>query len=108
MKKIQTTLFYILTEFSKVDYLRNFLEETYSIELLLFLYEHKKISGIENLYTKINFPKKKYPTFRTYIYYLHDRNCLNIVENPRIRREKIISLTTSVIFELDTIFDNYK
>lgn len=106
--KFDQILFCFLKDLSKSYYLRYFLEESYSVELLLFLYEQKNFSGIENLYSIISFPKKRYPTFRTYIYYLNDKNCLKIAENSSIRREKIVSLNSKVILELDAILVNYK
>ena len=96
----------ILSFINKISYnkaLRPFLEKSYSLELLFFLYEQNDFSGIENLYYEIKSPKCKLPSFRKYIYYLHDKKCLKIKDNPKILREKIVNLSPSMFLQLDAI-----
>ena len=94
-----------LPETKKVKF---FLEKSYGIELLFFLYEHNNFSGIENLYYEIKYPKGKLPSFRKFIYYLNDKKCLEIVDNNKILREKIVVLHPDVFLELDAILKFYK
>ena len=65
-------------------------------------------SGIENLYYEIQYPKGRLPSFRKFIYYLYDKNCVKIEDNNKILREKIVILSASVFLELDEIFKVYK
>ena len=94
-----------LTETKKVKY---FLEKSYGLELLFFLYENNNISGIENLYYEIKYPKGRLPSFRKYIYYLRDKKCVNVKDNNKILREKIVILSSDVFLELDALVKFYK
>ena len=39
--------------------------------------------------------------FQVFIYYLNDKNCLTIEDNPIILREKTVKLSSEVFLELD-------
>ena len=97
-----------VNELPKTKKIKYFLEKSYSFELLLFLYENNNYSGIENVYYEIKYPKGKLPSFRKYIYYLYDKKCLKIEDNPKILREKIVSLSSSVFLELDALIKFYE
>ena len=62
-----TTLLYKLEELSKDTDLSLFLEESYSIELLLRLLKTEGVDGIENLYSLLVSGKPKQPAFDRYL-----------------------------------------
>ena len=68
--------------------LKFFLEKSYGIELLLFLYENNNFSGIENLYYEIQYPKGRLPSFRKFVYYLYDKNCVKIEDNNKNKTDR--------------------
>ncbi len=97
-----------IRDLNNTDKIKYFLEKSYGIELLFFLYEHNNFSGIENLYYEIKYPKGRLPSFRKFIYYLYDKNCVKVEENNKILREKIVILSSSLFLELDSILKHYK
>ena len=97
-----------IIEINKNDIFKPLLEKSYSLELLFFLYENKNFSGIESLYYQLQFPKGRLASFRVYIYYLNDKKCLIVEDNPIIRREKLVKLSSEVFLELDALVKFYK
>ena len=62
-----TTLLEKISIISRDNLLSHFLEESYSLELLLLLLKYEKIDGIENLYVSLKSSKPKQPAFNRYI-----------------------------------------
>ena len=105
---MKNEFFNFVIEINKNNIFKPFLKKSYSLELLFFLYENTNFSGIESLYDQLQFPKGKFASFRVYIYYLNDKNCLTIEDNPIILREKTVKLSSEVFLELDALVNFYK
>ena len=88
--------------------LRYFLEKSFSLELLLLLYNQNKVEGIENIYQVLVSPKPKYPAFKAYLIYLNHKNYI-IIDDGKIKKSsKTISLTSKIFLEIDTIIKLYE
>ena len=83
--------------------LQFFLEKSFSLELLLLLYNHNEFEGIENIYQVLVSPKPKYPAFKSYLIYLNHKNCINIDDGKIKKSSKTISLKPKVFLEFDAI-----
>lgn len=88
--------------------LRYFLEKSFSLELLLLLYNQNKVEGIENIYQVLVSPKPKYPAFKAYLIYLKHKKCINIDDGKIKKSSKIISLTSKIFLEFDAIIKFYE
>ena len=98
----------IINKIVKSQKLQFFLEKSFSLELLLLLYNHSEFEGIENIYQVIVSPKPKYPAFKSYIIYLNHKDCINI-DNGKIKKSsKTISLKPNVFLEYDAIIKFYE
>lgn len=75
------------------EYGKHFLVRSYSIELLLYLLEHGKAEGIEDLLLDLRCATPKLPAFLSYISLLEAKGCVTKVENEAKRSKKIIMLT---------------
>ena len=56
----------------------------------------------------MKFPKGRLPSFRKFIYYLHDKKSVKVEDNKKILREKIVTLPSSVFLEIDALAKFYK
>ena len=83
--------------------LQYFLEKSFSLELLLLLYNQNEFEGIENIYQVLVSPKPRYPAFKSYLIYLNHKNCIDIVDGKIKKSSKTISLKTDVFLEFDAI-----
>jgi len=72
---------------------KHFLTKSYSLEILLFLYENKKADGIEELLSAIKSNKPKLPAFITFITYLENKGCIKKEQNNEKRSKRRITLT---------------
>ena len=98
----------IFSKLPQTRYLRHFLEKSYSLELLVLLYEKKSFYGIETLYHEIKFPKGDLSDFIKYIDYLHENACLVIQDSPKSLREKLVKLSAGSFLEFDAIIKFYE
>ena len=98
----------IFSKLPQTSYLRHFLEKSYSLELLVLLYEKKSFYGIETLYHEIKFSKGRLPAFRRYVYYLNENECLLIEDSPKSLREKLVKLSAGSFLEFDAIIKFYE
>ena len=98
----------ILSKLPQTSYLRHFLEKSYSLELLVLLYEKKSFYGIETLYHEIKFPKGDLSDFIKYIDYLHENACLVIEDNSQSTKEKLVKLSAGSFLEFDAIIKFYE
>ena len=98
----------IFEKLPKTSYLRHFLEKSYSIELLVRLYEKKSFYGIETLYHEIKFPKGNLSDFIKYIDYLNENACLVIGDNLESPKEKLVKLSAGSFLEFDAIIKFYE
>ena len=88
--------------------LRYFLEKSFSLELLLLLYNQNEFEGIENIYQILVSPKPKYPAFKSYLIYLNHKDCINIDDGKIKKSSKTISLKPEVFLEFDAIIKVYE
>ena len=88
--------------------LQCFLEKSFSLELLLLLYNLNEFEGVENIYQVLVSPKPKYPAFKSYLIYLNHKNCINIVDGKIKKSSKTISLSPEVFLEFDSIIKFYE
>ena len=98
----------IFSKLPQTSYLRHFLEKSYSLELLVLLYEKKSFYGIETLYHEIKFPKGDLSDFIKYIDYLHENACLVIEDNSQSTNEKLVKLSAGSFLEFDAIIKFYE
>ena len=98
----------IINKIAKSQKLQLFLEKSFSLELLLLLYNENEFEGIENIYQVLVSPKPKYPAFKSYLIYLNHKNCINIVDGKIKKSSKTISLKSEVLLEFDAIVKFYE
>ena len=88
--------------------IQHFLEKSFSLELLLLLYNQNDFEGIENIYQVLVSPKPKYPAFKSYLIYLNHKDCINIDDGKIKKSSKTISLKPEVFLEFDAIIKFYE
>ena len=88
--------------------LQYFLEKSFSLELLLLLYNQNEFEGIENIYQVLVSPKPKYPAFKSYLIYLYHKDCINIDDGKIKKSSKTISIKHEVFLEFDAIIKFYE
>ena len=98
----------IFTKIATSNKLKYFLEKSFSLELLLLLYNQNEFEGIENIYQVLVSPKPKYPAFKAYLMYLNHKNCINIDDGKIKKSSKTISLKSKVFLEFDAIIKFYE
>ena len=98
----------ILIKIASSKNLQYFLEKSFSLELLLLLYNRNEFEGIENIYQVLVSPKPKYPAFKSYIIYLNHKDCINIDDGKIKKSAKNVSLKADVFLEFDTIINFYE
>ena len=98
----------IFNKIAKSKYLQYFLEKSFSLELLLLLYNQNEFEGIENIYQVLVSPKPKYPAFKSYLIYLNHKDCIHIDDGKIKKSSKIISLKPDVFLEFDAIIKFYE
>ena len=98
----------IFSKLPQTRYLRHFLEKSYSIELLVLLYEKQSFYGMETLYHEIKFPKGDLSDFIKYMDYLHEKACLDIEDNAENPNEKLVKLSVGSFLEFDAIIKFYE
>ena len=98
----------IFNKIAKSQKLQYFLEKSFSLELLLLLYNQNEFEGIENIYQVLVSPKPKYPAFKSYLIYLNHRDCIHIDDGKIKKSSKTISLKSGVFLEFDAIIKFYE
>ena len=98
----------IINKIAKSQKLQYFLEKSFSLELLLLLYNQNEFEGIENIYQFLVSPKPKYPAFKSYLIYLNHKNCINIDDGKIKKSSKSISLKPEIFLDFDTIMKFYE
>ena len=98
----------IFNKIAKSQKLQYFLEKSFSLELLLLLYNQDVIEGIENIYQVLVSPKPKYPAFKSNLIYLKQKGCISIDDGKIKKSSKIISLKPKVFLEYDAIIKFYE
>ena len=98
----------LINKFAASNKLQYFLEKSFSLELLLLLYNQKYFEGIENIYHILVSPKPKYPAFKSYLIYLNHKDCINIDDGKIKKSSKTISLKPDVFLEFDAIIKFYE
>jgi len=84
--------------------IRFFLEKSFGLEILFLLQSKGELEGIENTYQIILSPKPKYPAFKSFLIYLDDKRCINIIDGKTKKSSKILRLTHETLEEFSTIF----
>ena len=84
--------------------IRFFLEKSFGLEILFLLQSKGELEGIENTYQIILSPKPKYPAFKSFLTYLDDKRCINIIDGKTKKSSKILRLTHETLEEFSTIF----
>ena len=97
----------IINKIAKSQKLQYFLEKSFSLELLLLLYNQNEFEGIENIYQVLISPKPKHPAFKSYLIYLNHKDCINIDDGKIKKSSKTISLKPEVFLEFDAIIKFY-
>ena len=98
----------IINKIAKSKKLQYFLEKSFSLELLLLLYNQNEIEGIQNIYQVLVSPKPKYPAFKSYLIYLNHKDCINIDDGKIKKSSKTISLKPEVFLDFDAIIKFYE
>ena len=78
---------------AQCQYGKYFLTKSYSVELLLYLLEHRQADGIEDLLMNLKSSTPKLPAFLSYIALLETKGCITKIENAAKRSKRIITLT---------------
>ena len=91
---------------SQSDFGRHFLTRSYSLELLIILYENHHVDGIEQLYAMLQSKKSKMPAFLGFLNYLEDRECIVKLTNEDKKSQRVIALTDECRHEIDAIFND--
>ena len=97
----------IINKIATSKTLQLFLEKSFSLELLLILYNQNEYEGIENIYQNLVSPKPKYPAFKSYLIHLNHRGCINIDDGKSKKSSRTISLKPKVFLEFDAIIKFY-
>ena len=84
--------------------IRFFLEKSFGLEFLFLLQSEDELEGIENIYQTLVSPKPKYPAFKSFLIYLHDKRCINIIDGKTKKSSKILKLTDETLEEFSRIF----
>jgi hypothetical protein len=79
---------------AQCQYGKYFLTKSYSVELLLYLLEHRQADGIEDLLLSLKSSTPKFPAFLSYIALLEAKGCITKIENAAKRSKRTIKLTT--------------
>lgn len=87
-----TTLLEKIRILSNDNILKHFLEESYSLELFLFLLKNEKVDGIANLYEKLHSPKPKKSAFDRYIHRILDNN---LIVTSKSHDKRVVTLALS-------------
>ena len=98
----------IIDKIAASNKLQYFLEKSFSLELLLLLYNQNEFEGIENIYHIFLSPKPKYPAFKSYLIYLNHKDCIHIDDGKIKKSSKTISLKSKVFLEFDAIIKFYE
>ena len=98
----------IINKIAKSKKLQFFLEKSFSLELLLLLYNQNEFEGIENIYQVLVSPKPKYPAFKSYLIYLNHKGCINIDDGKIKKSSKAVLLKSDVFLEFDAILKFYE
>ena len=98
----------LINKFAASNKLQYFLEKSFSLELLLLLYNQNDIEGIENIYQVLVSPKPKYPAFKSNLIYLNQKGCISIDDGKIKKSSKTVSLKTDVFLEFDSIIKFYE
>ena len=98
----------ILHKIASSKKLQYFLEKSFSLELLLLLYNQNDIEGIENIYQVLVSPKPKYPAFKSNLIYLNQKGCISIDDGKIKKSSKTVSLKTDVFLEFNSIIKFYE
>ena len=98
----------IFNKIAASNKLQYFLEKSFSLELLLLLYNNNEFEGIENIYQVLVSPKPKYPAFKANLIYLNQKNCINLKDGKIKKSSKTISLKPEVFLEFDAIIKFYE
>jgi len=85
-KWTDSTLMEKMIILSQDEVLKYFLEESYSLELLLRLLKYQGVDGIENLYNSIVSGKPKQPAFDRYLKRLEN---FNLIRKERSRDKRV-------------------
>ena len=85
-KWTDSTLMEKMIILSQHEVLKYFLEESYSLELLLRLLKYQGVDGIENLYNSIVSGKPKQPAFDRYLKRLEN---FNLIRKERSRDKRV-------------------
>ena len=84
----------------------NFTTKSYSLELLFILETMNGFEGMDKLFLTIVSPRPKYPAFKTYLYFLKYKECIEILDGKTKNSSKYIKLTSEVKKEFYDIFKN--
>ena len=98
----------ILHKIASSKKLKYFLEKSFSLELLLLIYNQNEFERIENIYQVLVSPKPKYPAFKSYLIYLNHKDCINIDDGNIKKSSKTISLKPEIFLEFDSIIKFYE
>ena len=93
-----------IKQLSQSAYGRHFLTRSYSLELLVILYEFEQVDGIEQLYAMMTSKKSKMPAFLGFLNYLEDRQCIVKFTNEEKKSQRVVALTGACRAEIDAIF----
>ena len=89
MKVLLNGLMMNLTTIKKISVskkIRFFLEKSFGLEILFLLQSEGELEGIENTYQIILSPKPKYPAFKSFLIYLDDKRCINIIDGKKDKK----------------------
>lgn len=79
---------------SKCRFGKHFLTKSYSIELLLYLLEHKKAEGLDDLLLELKTSTPKLPAFLSYLALLESKGCITKTESDSKRSKRKLTLTS--------------
>ena len=79
---------------AKCRFGKHFLTKSYSIELLLYLLEHKKAEGLDDFLLELKTSTPKLPAFLSYLALLESKGCITKIESDSKRSRRTLMLTS--------------
>ena len=82
-----------------------FLTRSYSLEMLLYLLEHKEAEGIEEFLSALKSTTPKLPAFLSFISLLEAKNCVIRAESKSKKSKRTVALTPECLKAIKQYLD---
>ena len=80
-----------IKKISKNEYLKYFLLKSFSLEMLIILYENEHVESIDRLYLSLHSFVPKMPAFLNYLSFLEQKQCiLKLINEEKNSSRKVV------------------